>query len=145
MHFIDLEVRMGDKEEKVRFLVTDLRNEDLILGYPWLAVFEPQFNWWNSVIDTTHLPIVIHSLDWRKGCFQPVVARVVAGRQIASKPLRLTYEEKVAILPELEDKCAYTRGISTDLATDARQYTRPVKLPAEYLPHAKVFSKAESR
>jgi hypothetical protein len=70
---VDLEVHTGDKEEKMRFLVTDLGNEDLILGYPWLATFKPQFNWQSSVIDTTHLPIIIRSLDWRKGHFRPVV------------------------------------------------------------------------
>jgi hypothetical protein len=67
--FVDLKVRTGNKEEKMHFLVTDLGNEDLILGYPWLAMFEPQFNWQNSVIDTTHLPIVVQSLDRRKGQF----------------------------------------------------------------------------
>jgi hypothetical protein len=66
---VDLEVRTGSKEEKMRFLVTDLGNEDLILGYPWLAMFEPQFNWRNSVVDTVHLPIIVRSLDWRKGRF----------------------------------------------------------------------------
>jgi hypothetical protein len=43
--FVDLEVRTGSRERKMRFLVTDLGDEDLILGYPWLATFEPQFNW----------------------------------------------------------------------------------------------------
>jgi hypothetical protein len=70
---------------------------------------------------------------------------VVAGQRIASKPSQLTYKENVVILQELEDECIHSRGISTDLAADAGQYTRPVELPAEYLPHAKVFSEAESR
>jgi hypothetical protein len=73
--FVNLKVCTGSKEEKMCFLVTDLGNEDLILGYPWLAMFEPQFNWRNSVINTIHLPIVVQSLDWRKGRFRPVVAR----------------------------------------------------------------------
>jgi hypothetical protein len=77
--FVDLKVRTGSKEEKMCFLVTDLGNEDLILGYPWLATFEPQFNWRNSVVDTTHLSIVVRSLNWRKGWFRPVVAKMVAG------------------------------------------------------------------
>jgi hypothetical protein len=82
--FVDLEVRTGDREKKMCFLVTDLGNEDLILGYPWLATFEPQFNWRSSVIDTVHLPIIVRSLDWRKAQFRPVVARTVAGRRVAS-------------------------------------------------------------
>jgi hypothetical protein len=32
--FVDLKVQTGSREEKMRFLVTDLGNEDLILGTP---------------------------------------------------------------------------------------------------------------
>jgi hypothetical protein len=142
--FVDLEVRTGNKEEKMCFLVTDLGNEDLILGYPWLATFEPQFNWQNSVVDTTHLPIVVRSLDWRKGRFRPVVARMVAGRRVASAPPRLSHINKLAILQELERECTHARGISTDLAAEAGQHTKPVAVPAEYQQHVQVFSEEES-
>jgi predicted aspartyl protease len=57
--YVDLEVRTGDKEKQMRFLITDLGLEDLILGYPWLAAFEPHFQWKDAVIDTKYLPIVI--------------------------------------------------------------------------------------
>jgi hypothetical protein len=143
--FVDLEVRTGKKEEKMRFLVTDLGNEDLILGYPWLATFEPQFNWQNSVVDTMHLPIVVRSLDWRKGRFRPVVARMVAGRHVASALPRLSRIDKLAILQELERECTHARGISTDLAAEAGQHTKPVAVPAEYQQHAQVFSEEELR
>ena len=63
--YVDLSVRTGKREEDMRFLVTSLGNEDLILGYPWLTTFEPQFNWTNGVIDMSYLPVVIQSLDWR--------------------------------------------------------------------------------
>jgi hypothetical protein len=142
--FIDLEVHTGSKEEKMRFLVADLGNEDLILGYPWLATFEPQFNWRNSVIDTAHLPIVVRSLNWRKGRFRLVVARMVAGRRIASTPPQLSHTDKLAILQELEQECTHARGISTDLAAEAGQHTKPVAVPAEYQQHAQVFSEEES-
>ena len=49
----------------MEFLITDLGMEDMILGYPWLAQFEPQFSWKDATIDTTYLPIVVRSLDWR--------------------------------------------------------------------------------
>jgi hypothetical protein len=143
--FVDLKVRTGNKEEKMHFLVTDLGNEDLILGYPWLAMFEPQFNWRNSVIDTIHLPIVVRSLDWRKGRFRPVVARTVVGRRVTSAPPRLSHIDKLAILQELEQECTHARGISTDLAVEAGQHTKPVEVPAEYQQHAHVFSEEESR
>jgi hypothetical protein len=143
--FVDLDVRTGDKERKMRFLVTDLGDEDLILGYPWLATFEPQFNWRSSVIDTAHLPIIVRSLDWKKAQFRTVVARTVAGRRFASAPPRLSHVDKLAILQELEQECTYARGISTDLAAQAGQHTTPVAVPAEYQQHAHVFSEEESR
>ena len=50
----------------MRFLVTDLGTEDLILGYPWLAVFEPKFQWRDASIDVEYLPIIIQSLNWER-------------------------------------------------------------------------------
>ena len=50
---MDLSVQTGQKQAKMRFLITDLGNEDLILGYPWLANFEPKFSWKKGVIDVT--------------------------------------------------------------------------------------------
>ena len=58
-HCVDLEVRTGDKQEVMKFLVTDLGREDLILGYPWLSTFEPKFRWRDASIDTSFLPIII--------------------------------------------------------------------------------------
>ena len=43
--YVDLEVRTGKKEAHMRFLVTDLGDENLILGYPWLSTFKPIFGW----------------------------------------------------------------------------------------------------
>ena len=54
----------------MRFLITDLGTEDLILGYPWLAVFEPKFQWRDASIDVEYLLIIIQSLNWEKICQQ---------------------------------------------------------------------------
>ena len=72
--YVDLLVRTGKREECMRFLVMSLGNEDLILGYPWLTTFEPQFNWANGVIDTSYLPVVIRSLDWGTLKIRPTIA-----------------------------------------------------------------------
>ena len=55
---------MGKKQAKMRFLITDLGHEDLILGYPWLATFEPSFSWADGTIDTEYLPVRVKSLNW---------------------------------------------------------------------------------
>ena len=63
-NYVDLSVQTGQKQAKMRFLITDLGNKDLILGYPWLVNFEPKFSWKEGVIDVSYLPIIIRSLDW---------------------------------------------------------------------------------
>ena len=64
--FVDLSIRVNEEKAKMRFLVTDLGVEDVILGYPWLARFEPDFGWREGVIDEKHLPIIAQSLDWEE-------------------------------------------------------------------------------
>jgi len=63
-HFVDLLIKTKGEEKKMRFLVTDLGIEDVILGYPWLATFEPQFSWKDATVDTNILPVIIRSPDW---------------------------------------------------------------------------------
>ena len=41
--YVDLSVTTNQKERQMRFLVSDIGRENLILGYPWLAAFEPCF------------------------------------------------------------------------------------------------------
>ena len=79
-HYVDLEVKTGDKEQNMCFLITDLGDDDLILGYPWLSTFKPKFSWHDGVIDTHFLPIIICSLDWKQRR-QPAVARIVGGQR----------------------------------------------------------------
>ena len=44
-YFVDLQVRVRSKIEEMKFLVTDLREDEIVLGYPWLAAFQPKINW----------------------------------------------------------------------------------------------------
>ena len=60
--FIDLQVRCGPKIEEMRFLVTDLGEDEIILGYPWLATFQPDIDWKESVLAEELQPLVIKTL-----------------------------------------------------------------------------------
>ena len=40
-HYADVDVQTKGIHKEMRFLLTDLGGEDLILGYLWLATFEP--------------------------------------------------------------------------------------------------------
>ena len=130
---MDLSVQTGQKQNKMRFLVTNLGHEDLILGYPWLATFEPKFGWADGTIDTEYLPVIVKSLNWETRLTKTTISRVTV------EPI--SNQEKMQIVEELEEEC-FT--ISTRLAQEAHQYQQEVKVPEEYQRHLKVFSEEES-
>ncbi len=47
----------------MRFLITNIGNEDIVLGYPWLALYKPKFSWKHATIDEAILPIVLRSVN----------------------------------------------------------------------------------
>jgi hypothetical protein len=44
-HSVDLYVNLGKKEQYVKFFITNLGKDQMILGHPWLCTFNPQINW----------------------------------------------------------------------------------------------------
>ena len=106
---MDLSVQTGQKQAKMRFLITDLGNKDLILGYPWLVNFEPRFSW-KGVIDVSYLPIIILSLDWETWLNRDTISRTI------TEPL--SEQERVQIVGNLEDECSLKSTISNRLAQD---------------------------
>ena len=133
--FIDLNIQVNHETTKMRFLIMDLGIEHAILGYPWLAWFEPNFRWKEGIIDTNFLPIIIWSLNWDEQTKQTIA-------QIVTEPI--TEAKKEQIVEELWEECSTTASIATKLAQDAKQYTKEVPIPAEYQQHWKVFSEEES-
>ena len=131
--YMDISVHTGKKQAKMWFFITDLGHEDLILGYPWLATFEPSFSWADSTIDTEHLPVIVRSLNWETRLTKTTISQAVA------KPI--STQERTQIVEELEEECF---SISTRLAQEAHQYQQEVKIPDEYQRHWKVFSEEES-
>ena len=61
-YFVDLQVWVRSKIEEMKFLVTDLAEDELVLGYPWLAAFQPKINWKEATIAEDMQPIVIKTL-----------------------------------------------------------------------------------
>src|SRR6266571_277234 len=107
----------------MQFLVTNIGNEDIILGYPWMAAFEPQFVWKNGVINEKELPIILQSVN----PFTP-------GKDLI-----------IARCKGTGDNSQLAATTSTELAIQAQQYTKKVEVPAEYQQFTKVFSKQESK
>ena len=88
-HSLELKVMTKGVDKVMRFLITDIGNKDILLGYPWLATFEPKFGWKDAIIETQALPIIILSTH-------PVKSRlVIAGLQ--------SQEEKEEIVCQLDE------------------------------------------
>ena len=128
-HSLELKVTTKGIDKVMRFFVTDIGNKDILLGYPWLATFEPKFGWKDAIIETSALPIVISST-------YPVDSwTVIVGLQ--------TQEEKEKIVHELEETTTI-RGIATELAIQAGEGKKKVKIPAVYGKFKRLFSEEAS-
>jgi hypothetical protein len=46
----------------MKFLVTNLGEDEIILGYPWLAAFQPKIDWKQATLDESMQPLVIKTL-----------------------------------------------------------------------------------
>ena len=121
----------------MRFLVTSLGNEDLILGYPWLTTFEPRFNWTNGIIDTSYLPVVVRSLDWKTLRIRPTIAST-------SKEEPMTRIQRAYVCDALNQESNVWANISTELAQKAGQYTTKVEIPIQYRQFARIFDEEAS-
>ncbi len=95
----------------------------IILGYPWMAAFEPQFTWKNGVISEKELPIILQSVNPFIPGKEPVIARIRGSN----------------------DNCRMRATTATELAIKAQQYTTKAEVPKEYRSFAKIFSEEESK
>jgi hypothetical protein len=53
----------------MRFFLSDLGEHKAILGYPWFSATQPPIDWKQGWIDSSHLPIILQSLDAKKARF----------------------------------------------------------------------------
>jgi len=72
-HFVDLQVQTRGIHRTMRFLITNIGNEDIVLGYPWLVAYKPKFNWKYATINETILPVVLRSINPNKTHHESVI------------------------------------------------------------------------
>ena len=132
-HFTDLQVRTGTETKTLRFLITNLGRDEVILGYPWLTAFEPIIHWKDATLDKKCQPVVISSI-------QPEETRLAT---------TTTEEEWEEINDEEEKPYAILRKTTTasELAQKAMDKTKRTfeeMVPEEYRRHARTFNEKES-
>src|SRR5260370_39619587 len=60
---VDLQVKVEDWKEQMWFLITNLGEDEIVPGYPWLAAFQLKIDWKNVVLDEKMQPLVIKTLE----------------------------------------------------------------------------------
>jgi hypothetical protein len=61
--FTDLQVQTGSQRTTLRFFLSNLGENKVILGYPWFAAFQPKIGWRRGWIDHRQLPVILRSSD----------------------------------------------------------------------------------
>jgi hypothetical protein len=134
-HYLSLAVTTVGKMQEMRFLITDIGCEGVLLGYPWLSTYEPCFSWKHGTIDESNLPIVLRTIN-------PSNRKDVVLRYLST-------DERAEIVAKLEREVGgeppMIRNTSVELAVAAQQYTKKVTIPEEYKKFGKVFSEEESK
>jgi len=67
--YVDLGTRTGTQTRNLRYFLSDLGDNKVILGYPWFAAAQPKIDWARGWIAHDQLPIVIRSIDTAKARF----------------------------------------------------------------------------
>jgi hypothetical protein len=131
-HYLDLNVVTKGIHKEMCFLITDIGREEILLGYPWLAMFEPKFDWRSATMALQFMPVIISSINPCIIQSQPVIAAM------------LSESEKHSIIQQLESECT-ARGISTDLAVQAGTHQIAAEIPKEYKKYSSVFDDKASQ
>src|SRR6266702_3035642 len=162
-HFTDLQVRTGTDTKILRFLLTNLGRDEVILGYPWLTAFEPKIHWKDATLDKQYQPVIISSInpgetqvlsaitedEWVMMNEDPEEVPYLAIRRIRScarEPEEVGQEAS----SEMESKKVTLRRttVASELAQLAEQSkkkrTYEEMVPEEYRKYQKIFNEEQS-
>jgi hypothetical protein len=85
-YFTDLTTRTGMKPTTLRYFLSDLGDNKVILGYPWFAAAQPKIDWVKGWIAYDQLPIVLRAPDASKAHFLPQQSLTRQGMLVCRKP-----------------------------------------------------------
>jgi hypothetical protein len=70
-YYVDLATRTGPSTRTLRYFLSDLGDNKVILGYPWFAAAQPKIDWAKGWIAYDQLPIVLRAPNAEKARFLP--------------------------------------------------------------------------
>ena len=132
--YTDLEVQTGGQKKNMRFFLTNLGPQNMILGYPWFAGMQPNIDWARGWLDYAQLPVVLRTSNAHKARFGSRIRNHPRPLKTTAPPIRVAYVSFPGKHQTMASKLAeqYTT-----------QNTQPI--PDEYKRHQRVFGEEESR
>ena len=127
----------------MRFLVTDLGEDKIILGYPWLAVFQPDIDWKASVLAEELQPLVIKTLGLNTDA---EVERVTKAWIKRARSMAVPGEE--IFITRLDTETLRKTSTVAQMAANAKpkeEKTWDQIVPHHYHQWKKVFSEEEAK
>ena len=132
-----------DRKVWLRFFLTDLANQKAILSYPWFAANQPKIDWARGWINSTQLPLILHT----RKAIESHIGQCAVTPMGRRKPLQQTPPITDAIhvtrilIPIMTNK---KQMLASKLAEQARSQMGDGKIPAKYHCHLSVFSEEAS-
>ena len=150
-HFMDLEVQTGTKRVKMRFFLTDLGKQKVILGYLWFTAMQPRVDWARAWIDFKQLPVVLWTPNAHKAVFTQTkdkLSKVKASLENLAKKLRKIQSKdrmfvtRVYIEPQITS-ASHQQTQASKLAEQEQSTKKAMLLSEHYQKHAHMFSEQE--
>ncbi len=139
-HYTDLQVKTGKETYILRFLITNLGWDEVILGYPWFTAFEPKIRWKEATLEEEYQPVVITTINTH----EPTIESAIR----ALETYRLDEEAWERLIDEEEPYIAiHKTTMASELAQKAMDHTPKTfkqMVPISYHRHQKVFSEEAS-
>src|SRR6266702_3479524 len=132
-HFTDLQVQTGTETKILRFLITNLGKDEVILGYPWLTAFKPIIHWKDVTLDKKCQPVVITSIKPEEAQVATTITEEEWEEMGQTEEVPYAMLRKTTTASELAQK-----------AMDKTPKTFEQMVPEEYRRHAKTFNEKES-
>ncbi len=139
-HYTDLQVKTGKETHILRFLITNLGRDEVILGYPWFTAFEPKIRWKEATLEEDYQPVVITTINTHE--------RTIESAIWALETYGLDEEAWEQLLDDEEPYIAIRKTTTaSELAQRAMDHTKKTfeqMVPTQYHRHRRVFNEEAS-
>ena len=141
--YTDLEMQTGQQRTKLRFFLTDIGDQKLILGYPWFAATQPNINWARGWIEAEQLLLIICTPEKKKTHISECSTTPAGRRTVQHLYTPANGSLYIACIQISGEGLSTTKKqtLASKLAEQVGSQKGSGEIPAKYQQHSHVFSK----